>query len=222
MSKVSSGLAQESSPVLLLVHALRVRGVVETDVLARTTGLPAAKVASMLTGLEEAGYANNRKGLISGWQLTSEGRAYGEELLFAELIETGGRDAIEGAYRKFLAVNQGFLGLCTDWQLRPDPSKSNGELMVNDHDDAAYDASVIARLGNADEEVGPICEDLAAVLNRFDGYRQRFASALGRVRLGEAEWFTKPMIDSYHTIWFELHENLLATLGIERAAEPSG
>ncbi len=27
------------------------------------------------------------------------------------------------------------------------------------------------------------------------------------------------MIDSYHTVWFELHENLLATLGIERARE---
>ena len=33
------------------------------------------------------------------------------------------------------------------------------------------------------------------------------------------EWFTKPVIDSYHTVWFELHEDLLATLGIERASE---
>jgi len=27
------------------------------------------------------------------------------------------------------------------------------------------------------------------------------------------------MVDSYHRAWFELHENLLATLGIERARE---
>jgi hypothetical protein len=27
------------------------------------------------------------------------------------------------------------------------------------------------------------------------------------------------MIDSYHTIWFELHDDLLATLGLERADE---
>ncbi len=27
------------------------------------------------------------------------------------------------------------------------------------------------------------------------------------------------MIESYHTVWFELHENLLATLGIQRARE---
>jgi hypothetical protein len=25
-----------------------------------------------------------------------------------------------------------------------------------------------------------------------------------------------PLIDSFHTVWFELHEHLLATLGIER------
>jgi hypothetical protein len=29
------------------------------------------------------------------------------------------------------------------------------------------------------------------------------------------------MIDSYHTVWFELHEDLLSTLGIERSKEGS-
>ncbi|MDQ1375434.1 MAG: hypothetical protein QOJ09_2772, partial [Actinomycetota bacterium] len=28
-----------------------------------------------------------------------------------------------------------------------------------------------------------------------------------------------PLIDSYHTVWFELHEDLLSTLGIERGSE---
>jgi hypothetical protein len=27
------------------------------------------------------------------------------------------------------------------------------------------------------------------------------------------------MIDSYHTVWFELHEDLLATLGRQRSQE---
>jgi hypothetical protein len=27
------------------------------------------------------------------------------------------------------------------------------------------------------------------------------------------------MIDSYHTVWFQLHEDLLNTLGIERSKE---
>ena len=43
---------------------------------------------------------------------------------------------------------------------------------------------------------------------------ERFAKAAG-----DGDWFTKPTIDSYHTVWFELHENLLSTLGIERGHE---
>jgi hypothetical protein len=39
------------------------------------------------------------------------------------------------------------------------------------------------------------------------------------VQGGDLDWFTRPMIESYHTVWFELHENLLATLGIQRAME---
>ena len=39
------------------------------------------------------------------------------------------------------------------------------------------------------------------------------------MRRGETDWLTKPIIDSYHTVWFELHEDLLATLGLERGHE---
>ena len=36
---------------------------------------------------------------------------------------------------------------------------------------------------------------------------------------GDTDWFTKPMLPSYHTVWFEMHEDLLSTLGIERGSE---
>ena len=71
-------------------------------------------------------------------------------------------------------------------------------------------------------EIQPVCESLADSLNRFEGYSGRFSEALYKVQNNEPEWFTKPMIDSYHTIWFELHENLLVTLGIERTKETDG
>jgi hypothetical protein len=57
------------------------------------------------------------------------------------------------------------------------------------------------------------------VLERFGRYSARLRTALERVVAGEPEWFTKPVLDSYHTIWFELHEDLLCTLAIERASE---
>jgi hypothetical protein len=65
----------------------------------------------------------------------------------------------------------------------------------------------------------PICADLATVLDRYTAYGPRLTAARQRVCTGEVEFFTKPIIESYHTVWFELHEDLLATLGIERAAE---
>jgi hypothetical protein len=80
---------------------------------------------------------------------------------------------------------------------------------------------VVGRLADLDSKVQPICADLGAALDRFGRYGARLADALERVRGGDHDWFTKPMIASYHTVWFELHEDLLATLGIERSQEGS-
>ena len=127
-------------------------------------------------------------------------------------------DALDAAYRRFLAINQELLGICTAWQLR----EVGGESVVNDHADATYDAGVIDQLAELDAQVQPIAADLGSALARFGRYGARLAEALAKVRAGDHDWFTKPMIASYHTVWFELHEDLLATLGIERSQEGSG
>jgi hypothetical protein len=93
--------------------------------------------------------------------------------------------------------------------------------VVNDHTDPAHDAEVIGRLADLDAKVQPICADLGVALERFASYGARLGAALEKVQAGDHDWFTKPMIASYHTVWFELHEDLLATLGIERASEGS-
>ena len=40
--------------------------------------------------------------------------------------------------------------------------------------------------------------------------------ALDNVRAGETVWLTRPLIDSYHTVWFELHEELILAVGLTR------
>jgi hypothetical protein len=69
------------------------------------------------------------------------------------------------------------------------------------------------------DQVRPVCADLTSSLARFDGYGSRFDAAVAGVEAGDVDLFTKPSVDSAHTVWFELHENLLATLGIERGSE---
>ena len=114
-------------------------------------------------------------------------------------------------------MNGDLLQLCTDWQLRP----TDEGTAANDHADETYDAGVVARLVEIDNAIQPVCARLAEALERFGGYGDRLTQAVVRVKAGEKDWFTKPVIDSYHTVWFELHENLLATLGIERGKETS-
>jgi pyruvate,orthophosphate dikinase len=61
--------------------------------------------------------------------------------------------------------------------------------------------------------------ELAGLTARFGGYRHRLDAAHARVADGSHEWIARPTIDSYHTVWFELHEHLLATLGRTRTDE---
>jgi hypothetical protein len=202
--------------LLRVLHALRLVGFSDTHRLTVRLGSDPADVDAILRHSETSLFVTQRSGRVSGWTLTAVGRAHGEHLLAAELDALGTRSAVVDGYQRFLAVNQRFLDLCTDWQLRPD---HGGVLVVNDHTDSEHDAAVLARLALLDDVIQPIVADLAAVLDRFGGYGRRFARARRNIEAGERDWFTRPLIDSYHTVWFELHEDLLATLGLERSSE---
>jgi len=208
-------VAHPSDPDLLVLHSLRLKGFADTDAVAKMSSLDVDGAAERLARFEARQYTRHRTGRVSGWTLTSLGRSEGERQLAAELDAVAGRGPVTDAYRGFLTHNADMLQICTEWQVRD----ADGTQDINDHSDEAYDREVVARLEALDAAVGPVCVELAGTLGRFSNYRDRFSGALDRVRAGEPDWFTKPTIDSYHTVWFELHENLLATLGIERGSE---
>ena len=208
-------MAHQSASPFLVLHALRLKGFAETDVVGRSAGLGDEEVASRCKELVADGLVQRRDGKLAGWSLTPDGRSAHAEQVAAELDAAGARDVVDAAYRRFLAVNGEMLATCTAWQLRDE----DGAQVINDHTDGAWDAAVLGRLQDLDAAIQPVLEPLAGALERFSRYRERFASALTRVLDGEREWFTKPIIDSYHTVWFELHEDLLSTLGIARASE---
>jgi hypothetical protein len=119
---------------------------------------------------------------------------------------------VERGYRQFGALNAELLKICSDWQMR------SGNV-PNDHTDAAYDWKVIDRLLALDDRVGPIARAIARAAERFDEYRPRLKDARKRVEAGEHEWFLSPRVDSYHTVWMQLHEDILLALGLDRAEE---
>jgi hypothetical protein len=209
-------MSRRSDDRFLVLHGLRLKGFGEPPAIGAAVGLSEATVSSTLPGLRDEGFVLRRDGRLAGWALTKEGRVEQQRLAAEELAATGTTDVVRHGYERFLALNASMLGVCTDWQVR---GPSSGDPVPNDHDDPAYDGAVLDRLRALDAGVEPILTDLAAALARYGGYRPRFANALAQLDAGALEWFTKPIIDSYHTIWFELHEDLLSSLGIERSQE---
>jgi hypothetical protein len=114
-------------------------------------------------------------------------------------------------YERFLVFNVEFLRICTDWQLKPGNQP-------NDHADTAYDFKVLERLDRLDERAGALVETLAKAAPRFAGYRQRLTDALDRISDDRA-WLASPRCDSYHTVWMQLHEDLLSAVGVNRSDE---
>jgi hypothetical protein len=200
---------------MLVMHGLRLKGFADATTVAEATAVADHIAEAILDALVEEALAAKRDGRLSGYTLTPAGREVHAEQLSAELDAQGARDAIHDAYSRFLKINGDLLGICTAWQLR----EVDGQSVINDHSDPEHDTAVIEQLADLHDNVSPICEDLGLALVRFSGYQSRLGSALDRVRTGDVDWFTKPMIASYHTVWFELHEDLLVTLGIERASE---
>ncbi len=208
-------MAHPSEPGTLVLHGLRLKGFAETDVLAESTGLDDVTVIRALEAFAGEGLVTRKQGVdVSGWVLTPQGRAEHEKRLADELDAAGARADIEALYGRFTRLNPALLQVCTDWQLR--------DGAINDHADGAYDAEVVSRLSDLHEQAVPVVAALAGSLDRFDGYGPRLQWAVDHVRCGDGAWFDKPLTDSYHTVWFELHEDLLATLGLERATETGG
>jgi len=207
-------MSSTSSPALLALHGLRLKGFAEASTVAELVGLDEATLTGELEKAASAEFVMFREGRRTGWALKPPGRVENERLLAEELDAAGARDVVKQAYDQFLALNGTMLAVCTRWQVKDADAQ-----ILNDHTDADYDASVMAELVGLDDGVQPICTALTGALDRFVIYAPRFTAALDKLRAGELEWFTKPVMESYHTVWFELHEDLLATLGIDRASE---
>jgi hypothetical protein len=91
-----------------------------------------------------------------------------------------------------------------------------GEGAPNDHTNKAYDDRIIDRLGDLHERAEGALDRLACVLPRFSIYREKLGMALEKAEDGAIEWVSDARIESYHTLWFELHEDLLRLMRRER------
>ena len=188
--------------------------------LARVKGLLSAEAASIALGVDGESISRAfeeflAKGWLGstarGWRLTLEGRKIVSRMVEEERSALDA-DALSALYRQFCEFNAELKATMTAWQLRADGTP-------NDHTDADYDRAVVARLSLLHAGADPLIEQIARAAPRLAHYRKRLAAALDKIRQGEPAYVARPIIDSYHTVWFELHEDLMAINGLTRAAE---
>ncbi|OBA57435.1 hypothetical protein A5647_23280 [Mycobacterium sp. 1100029.7] len=188
---------------LAVLQAVRLKGRVSPADLAVTL---AADVEARTEQLAQEGL------LIGGatLRISPAGRERLTALLAAERDGVD-RAAITAIYDDFADVNTEFKALVTDWQLKGGPAGQ-----PNTHDDADYDAAVLARLDAVHARVLPIIAAAAAELPRLSAYSTKLDAALRKVKAGDSAWLTRPLVDSYHTVWFEWHEELIGAAGLTR------
>lgn len=189
-----------------VLQGVRLKGRVSRTDLAATLGADPGDITTIVEQLTAAG-------LLAEGATVQITRAGSDRLatLLAEEREGIDAGAMAAAYKDFRAVNADFKRLVTDWQLRGGPGG-----VPNTHADADYDAAVLARLDDVHARAVPIVEAAAAQLPRLNAYATKLVAALDKIKAGETSWLARPLVDSYHTVWFELHEELIVAVGLTR------
>jgi pyruvate,orthophosphate dikinase len=168
----------------------------------------AAELAALTgAGMVEPTGADRVKPTEAGREQLSA--AYAEE---REICQQRMADVLDA----FHVPNAVFKEVVTAWQLRT----VDGADVINDHTDLDYDGAVLRRL--RDEVHGaivPLVGDASTALPRLGLYGERLAAALAQIDKGEHQYIAHPLLESYHTVWFELHEELIRLAGRDRAAE---
>ena len=191
------------------MHGVAIRKHGDAQSIAGLSGLPVAKVQGVLV----RAVAGGRIAEVDGkYMLTPAGQMIlgGEYSRFNAGLRAN-TDFV-AAYQRFEVINKDLKQLITDWQT----VEVGGQRVANDHSNKDYDERVIGRLGLLHERFEPILKKLCAGEARLGVYRDKLGAALERAEDGELAWVSDAKLDSYHTVWFELHEDLLRILGHKR------
>ncbi len=206
-----------SQTALLVIHGLRVLGGPSLAELADFYELDYRSVHEELAQARERGWATSSEFFgATSWYLSDTGRAHGERLTAAELDDTRQRAVVAQAHADFLPLNRRHGQACTDWQLRPTTAD---RLAENDHRDREWDARILAELDDIATQMYAVLTRLEEALPRFGVHEPRYREAMERVQAGESAWLNAPDRASCQIVWIQLHEDLLATLGIPRGTD---
>ncbi|WP_040798152.1 hypothetical protein [Nocardia higoensis] len=193
-----------------VLHGLTLRQLATSAQLADILDLDAEEIDAHLGRAVTDGKAVAARGAA---MITPAGRAHLDEVY---PVAFAGERASEELLTTLAAfergINKQMLSLMTTWQT----VTVDGAQQPNDHSDADYDAAVIDRLARLHERAESVLSPFAdadPLTKRFIG---RLDAALRLVDQGDHDYVSNVRVDSYHTVWYQMHEHLLRVMGQER------
>lgn len=193
----------------LVLHGLAIKKHGTPEAVAELMGLAEDRARQLMDEAVAKGRVNEAGGK---YMLTPMAQMSLKSAYSKEYADQRGSENFLQAYQNFERINVDLKQIITDWQTLD----VGGDKVPNDHSNSEYDEQVIDSLGELHERVEPVLDQLAGGLSRLAIYKHKLLAALEKAEDGEIQWVSDAKIDSYHTVWFELHEDLLRITGNER------
>ena len=204
-------MTEADASALPILMAVRIKGRATPDAIATAVGMTTREAQVALTEACAAAQVQAAPGgepapdgggsaAPETFALAAGGHAALRALLAREPRDHG---ALARAYEAFLVVDARVKAVITGWQL------------------ASAGAARLAHgpaLREVGAEAGAAVDRLAALVPRYASYARRLGTAREGLCGGDERYVASPRVDSLHQVWFELHQDLLVTLGRERGA----
>jgi hypothetical protein len=193
----------------LVLHGLAIKKHAGPAEVAGVVGLPEDRVADLLKQATASGRSVEAQG---AYLLSPAGRMILDGQYSRIYADLRADQSFVQVYARFERINSELKQLITDWQM----IEVGGQKVRNDHANQDYDAKVLDRLGDLHERFEPILQALIKRVPRLGVYQRKLEHALAAAEAGAVQWVSDAKLESYHTVWFEMHEDLLRILGRER------
>ena len=202
-----TGAAATVDDVLI---ALAVKGASPVQALVEAIGAELAAIEPLIEQMQDDAFVETAGDQL---RLTGAGKLAAADAFASERATAAVDDGRAAAMlEEFHALDARMKDIVTAWQVRD----VAGEQVLNDHSDADYDASLLDDLAVLDTDTADWLDPLARPVRQFRVYRTRLGQALDLTRGGDQRFVASPRVDSYHSVWFELHEHLIRLAGKRR------
>lgn len=195
-------VAQRDVDEFDVIRALQLKGFGSVEATAHALNTDETTVETVVDGLGDRVNVTPR-----GVMVTPQGREWLAAMMVAEQASAD-TAALIALYGPFLALNLGFKQSVSDWQL-------------SDQEPADRE-KVTAELHRLHQHFSPILDASIALVGRLTPYAHRFGYALEAFTGGDVSMLASPLKDSYHTVWFEYHEEMIHLIGRTRLEEELG